>query len=1221
MPFQGSLQVKTMLCLLLLSLLVPALMLAQSDRGSITGTVTDPAGAMVPAAKVVATRADTGAVYETVTTNTGNYTLPSLPVGVYSVSVEAAGFTKYVQQGITVQTVQVARVDVALKVGSASESVTVTADAPLLKTEDAEIAKSVTGDEINNLPLTYAGNGLRNPTAFTALQAGANVTYDAGANFEVKVNGIPNGLFRTLMDGQDITSGIDPTHLSEGHPSTEALQEFTLQTSNYAAEFGQVAGGLFNFTSRSGSNQFHGSAYEYWVNEVLNAGEPYTQNPGGVGLVRPIDRNNDFGFTVGGPVWIPKLYNGKDKTFFFFNYEEFKTTAGFSGVLGTVPTAAFRNGDFSAALISGPAGVLGTDPLGRSIITNMIYDPSTTRSVNGQVIRDPFPGNIIPSSRIDPVAAKIQALIPNATTSGLLNNYAETDTLPTTNSIPSLKVDQYISSKLKASFYWGDWKNDIPKNFGDGMPVPISASRFYKTRTNTYRFTVDDTISPTLLFHIGVGEYRYDHHDSAPPATLTYGATSKLGLVGSAVNPAPFPQINIAESAQGGFNPSGFAPGANATMGPTNANEYLNDNPTITTSLTWVRGNHTFKTGAEWRKNIWSDLNGGGQGGIYNFTSAETGLPYLQNTTLNGGSVGFPYASFLLGQVDTAQVNSGQDPQMRKTSYGLYIQDTWKITRNITLDYGVRWDYQTALHEMDNRLDEFAPNTPNPSAGGLLGAVSYEGYGAGRCNCSFTNTYPYAIGPRLGIAWKIDDKTVFRGGWGLIYGATAGVQYMTGSPMIGTGWNSIAFTPSSFGVAPTTLAQGLVYPASELTNASLNPGIRPDPGQLDPPSFYIDKNAGRPPRINQWNLALQRQIFPNLSIDVAYVGNRGVWLQGDNLEDLNGISNADLAAHGLNINSAATRALLVLPMNSPQVIAAGFKIPYAGFPVGQSLAQAIRPYPQFTSITAKWAPLGNSWYDGLQSTLTKRFSHGLTGTTAFSWQKEQNLGAMDAVGWNPNLLNDVYNRGINKSISGESQPFVLAIGFSYEVPKVTSNKIVQQAAHGWTVGGFMRYASGLPIPSPQAQNALNTLLLRNVGAGDGTFANRVSGQPLYLADLNCHCIDPNKELVLNPAAWSDPAAGQFGGQPFFNDFRYQRRPTESLSLGRLFHIREAMSLEFRIEAFNPFNRTEMNDPVATNALAPETTSNGVVTGGFGYINPGSLYSKPRQGQILARFRF
>ena len=1207
-------------CLALLFLIVPALVMAQSDRGTITGTVSDPTGALIPAAKVVATRADTGAVYQTVTTSTGNYTLPSLQVGVYNVSVEATGFTKYIQNGITVETVQVARVDVSLKVGSAAESVTVNADAPLLKTENAELSKSVSGDEINNLPLSYAGNGLRNPTAFTALQAGANVTYDAGANFEVKVNGIPNGLFRTLMDGQDITSGIDPTHLSEGHPSTEALQEFTLQTSNFAAEFGQVAGGLFNFTSRSGTNQFHGSAYEYWVNEALNAGEPYTDNGTG-GLVRPKDRNNNFGFSVGGPVWIPKVYNGKDRTFFFFNYEEYKTTQGFAGVLGTLPSAAYRSGDFSAALTG---RVLGTDPLGRSIMENMIYDPTTNSTVNGQVVRNPFPGNIIPKSRIDPVAAKIQALMPNPSNSGIVNNFAETDTLPTTNSIPSLKVDQYLGTKTKASFYWGDWKNDIPKNFGDGLPSPISASRFYKTRTNTYRFSIDETVTPTFLVHAGIGEMRYDHHDSAPPATLTYDAVAKLGLVGASVSPAPFPQINISPNAEGGFNPSAAAPGSgsNATMGPTNANEYLNDNPTATISATWVRGNHTFKAGAEGRKNIWSDLNGGGQGGVYNFSSAETGLPYLQQTTLNGGSVGFSYASFLLGQVDSASVNSGQDPQMRKSTYGIFIQDTWKVTRKLTLDYGLRWDYQTALHEMDNRFSEFAPSIPNPSAGGLLGAVAYEGSGPGRCNCSFTKTYPYAIGPRLGVAYQIDSKTVFRGGWGLVYGSTPGVQYMTGSPMIGTGWNSIAFSSSAFGVAPTTLAQGLQYPASALTNASLSPGIRPDPGQIDPPSYYLDNNAGRPPRINQWNLSLQRQITPNLSVQVAYVGNRGVWLQGDNMEDLNGLTNARIAAAGLNLNSTADQNLLLSPMNSAQVVARGFKAPYSGFPLGLTLAQALRPYPQFSAISVKWAPLGNSWYDALQTTVNKRFSHGLQATAAFTWQKEQNLGAMDAVGWNPNLLNDVYNRGINKSISAESQPLVLSTGFSYSTPAVGKGKLVANATRDWTFGGFLRYASGLPIPSPYGQNGLNSLLLRNVGTGSGTFFNRIPGQPLFLKSLNCGCIDPNKQLVLNSAAWSDPAPGQFGGQPFYNDYRYQRRPTESLSLGRSFRIRESMAFEIRMEAFNVFNRTQMNDPDGSNALlTPTLDSHGNVVSGFGRINPGSLYATPRHGQLLARFRF
>jgi hypothetical protein len=406
-----------------------------------------------------------------------------------------------------------------------------------------------------------------------------------------------------------------------------------------------------------------------------------------------------------------------------------------------------------------------------------------------------------------------------------------------------------------------------------------------------------------------------------------------------------------------------------------------------------------------------------------------------------------------------------------------------------------------------------------------------------------------------------------------------------------------------------------------LTNASLNPGIRPDPGQIDPPSYYVDNNAGRPGRVNQWNLSLQRQITPNLSVQAAYVGNRGVWLQGDNMEDLNGLTNARIAAAGLNLNSPTDQALLLSPMNSPQVMARGFKAPYAGFPMGLTLAQALRPYPQFSSISVKWAPLGNSWYDALQTTVTKRFSHGLQATAAFTFQKEQSLGAMDAVGWNPNLLNDVYNRGINKSISGESQPEVLSIGFAYSTPPVTKSKLVRDATRDWTFGGVLRYASGLPIPSPYAQNGLNSLLLRNVGTGSGTFFNRIPGQPLFLENLNCHCIDPSKELVLNPAAWSDPAPGQFGGQPYYNDYRFERRPTESLSLGRSFRIREAMALEFRMEAFNVFNRTEMNDPDGSNALLTPTYSNGTVVSGFGRINPGSLYSPPRQGQLLARFRF
>ncbi len=1195
---------------------------AQSDRGSITGTVLDQAGAAIANARVTATRVETGAVSDTVTTSTGNYTLPSLQVGTYNLAFQASGFAKYVQNGVIVQTVQVVRIDAKLQVGSSSQTVVVTSQGPILQTESVAINQTVTTNKIENLPLNYAGQGIQNPTAFASTQPGATSTIDANGNYQLQVNGAPIDTYRVLMDGQDITSGIDPTHLSEGTPSQEALQEVTLQASNFAAEFGQVAGGLFNFTSKSGTNQFHGSAYENWVNEVLNAGNPYTNNGSG-GLVRPRDRANDWGFTVGGPVWIPKVYNGKDKTFFFFNYERFSTTSTVSGTFATLPTGAYRSGNFSQALTGKQ---LGTDPLGRPIMENEIYDPLTTRTVNGQIVRDPFPGNIIPQTRIDPVAAKIQALIPSPTNGNLINNFSQFDALSTTTTAPSVKIDQNIGTNSKISFYLGEWTNDVPKNYGDGLPYPISSARNYLTHTWTYRLNLDQTLTPTMLLHIGLGEMRYSHIDSAPNSVLDYNAVANLGLTGASKSPAPFPELTgLAGIDGGGVTYPGQAGATTTNLGMTNSGHYLNDNPTAITSFSWVRGNHSYKTGIEWRETTFTDVELAGTGGIYNFASQETGLPYLQLSSLNGGDVGFPYASFLLGAADSASVNSGQEPNFRKYGIGTYIQDTWKMTPKITLDYGIRYDYQQAWSESRNRWSEFAPNIPNPSAGGLLGATQYQGSGPNRCNCKFTKTYPYAWGPRLGIAYSIDPKTVIRGGWGLIYGSTPGIQYLSGTPIIGTGWNTINFTATSFGVAPVTLSQGLQYPASELTNASLSSGIRPSPGQVNPPPYYIDPQAGRPARTNQWNIAVQRQLAPDISVEAAYVGNTAIWLQSS-LLDPNAATASEFAAHGLNITNPANQALLLSPMNSPQVIAAGFTAPYAGFPMNLTLAQALRPYPQFSAITAKWSPRGDSWYNALQLKVVKRYSHGLDLTAGYTYQHETSLGAISGTSYGSNynlgLVNDVYNRAANKSISSNSQPQVFNTAITYVTPAFGSNRFERAAVRDWTFGAFLRYASGFPIPSPYAQNGLNSLLLRNISTGTGTFFNRVSGQPLFLKSLNCHCVNPFTQLTLNPAAWSDPAPGQFSTGPiYYNDYRYQRRPIESMSLGRRIAIRESMSFEIRMQFLNVFNRAEMSDPNGTNALQTPVTKGGIIQSGFGWVNPSTPYGPPRQGQLTARFRF
>ena len=1194
--------------LVALFLLVPALLFGQSDRGTITGTVSDPAGGVVPGAKVTAKSPENGAVFEAATTATGNYTLPSLPVGTYDLTVEAAGFSKYIQEGIHIQVVQTARIDVVLQVGSTSTSVSVTADATLLRTESAEQSATVNGDKVNELPMSFTNNP-RSPIGFAGITPGA--TNISGSNIQMHVNGAPDNTFRTLVDGQDITSGIDPSHLSETQPSVEALQQASIQSSNFAAEFGQVTGGLVNLTSRSGTDQYHGSAYEYVVNKAFNAGQAYTNS--GTGLINPGVHNNDWGATVGGPIRIPKLYNGRDRTFFFFNFEQYRTTNSISGTpLETVPTAAFRQGNFSAALTG---RTLGTDPTGAAILENTIYDPTSNFAApNGSIVRTPFAGNIVPASRIDAAAAKIQALIPNPTSSGLVNNFSPNDTTNRGKTMPSVKVDHYVSPKSKVSFYWGDWIQNMNKNVGDGLPFPISNARVYRDRNQTFRLTLDQTISPTFLVHVGVGEMHYNHSDSTPQSVLDYDAAGQLGLKGSATG---FPQITGLTSTQGGFLFTNSSGGTTSTIGPTNAGVYHNDKPTAVGSATWVRGNHTYKTGAEWRRDLWTDVENVGTTGVYNVLAAETALPYLQATTLGGGNIGFPYASFLLGAIDNATVKNRQDPQLRKAAWGVYLQDTWKVTRKLTLDYGARWDYQTAAKEMNDRFAMLGPSVPNPSAGGLLGGTTYQGSGGGGCNCAFTSSYPLAIGPRFGVAYQLDSKTVLRGGWGFIYGTTATTGYLTGTAISGVGWNQLSFSTGSYGTPAVQLQNGLQFTQAALTVASRSPGLFPSPGQINSPPYYIDRSGGRPPRINQWNISVQRQITSNLVVEAAFVGNTGVWLRADSMESLNISSPDRIASFGLNINNPADYALLTSPWNSAAVQARGFKAPYTGYPTGLTLAQMLRPYPQFGTIPTQWAARGSSWYDSLQTKLTKRVSHGLDITAAFTWSKELQLGATSGTAGAP-AVNDILNRYQNKYLSASSQPYVFATGYTYRVPvSGVSNRLVRNLLRDWTLSGMVRYASGLPILAPAATNNLTTTLFR------GTFANRVPGVPLFTQDLNCHCINPGKQFVLNPAAWTQPATGQWGtAAAYYNDYRYQRRPIEQMSFGRTFQLREHMTLQFRAEFYNAFNRTEMNNPTSTNSAATQTVNaQGNATAGFGWINTGSLFSSPRQGQMVARFQF
>ena len=805
-----------------LTALLSVALLGQSDRGTVTGTIADPANAVVPGAKVTVKNSETGTVATTLTTPTGNYTLVSLPAGVYELTVEAPGFKKTTQTGVQVQVAQISRLDISLQVGAATESISVTAEAPMMKTENAEQSINVSGERINNLPINFGGGGgntgnVRSWTAFAMLSPGV-----VGTAENNRINGAAAGNYKIIVEGQEVTSQNQVTWTSTvSQASVEQIEEFSLQTSNYAAEFGQVSGGLFNFTIKSGTNSIHGSGYEYFANEALDAQRPFV-------FIRPVSRKHDFGGSITGPVWIPKVYNGKNKTFFSFNWEAFRNHVRASASLQTLPTDAYRNGDFSQALTLRSGFSRGNDPQGRPVIDGVIYDLGTNQTINGLVYRQPFPGNIIPKNRMDPVSVAIQKMIPalNVAGAGLINNWIPDNAYNRNQDLPGIKIDHSFNEKNKVSFYYSKQTTDQVTS-PDGLPFPISAIRVQAIYGITTRLNYDASITPTLLLHLGTGFLRFHNPDSSPAESLQYDAAGGIGFKGSVTSPGGFPRISgISNGNYGGM----------LSMGPTNANSYFDSKWSGVASMSYVRGSHSFKIGGEYQINSWTDRNTRGAQGILNYQDVnnipvETG----PSTSVNGialasGQSGLGYASFLLGAVNNASVNAIQDPQWRGYKGALYFQDDWKINRRLTVNYGLRWDIQTQGHEIWYRNSMFAPWIANPNAGGRLGGIVYEGFGAGRCNCNFENPYPYSIGPRLSAAYQINSKTVLRAGAGVIYGNLGQLSYLTNAQIQGVGINQQQFNNPGNGLPALYAQQGLVYNLSDLYKPTLDPGLLVTPG-------------------------------------------------------------------------------------------------------------------------------------------------------------------------------------------------------------------------------------------------------------------------------------------------------------------------------------------------------------------------------------------------------
>jgi hypothetical protein len=1210
------------ICLLLLCSMLAVL--GQSDRGTITGTIADPVGAVVPNAPIEAKNTGTGAVFQAASSDTGNYTLAQLPVGNYEISVAVAGFKKYVRENLTVGVAQTLRVDVVLEVGSASESVTVSEQSSLLKTESGEMSHTIQAQRLIDLGLLGIGGtfsssqGLRFYMTEIQLVPGA---FAPGTGFTsgARVNGAPNGTQRTTIDGMDGTNQINAVQAGTG-TSVDAIQETAIQTSNFAAEFGQVGGGLFNITMRSGTNQYHGGGFDYLQNEAFNAATPFVNT-------LPRIRRNDYGYTFGGPVWIPKVYKGKDRTFFFYNKEQFREFFSVNDTAQTVPTENYRLGNFTQALTNRN---IGTDPAGRTIADGMIYDPTTVHTVNGLSVRDQFPGNIIPANRFDKVASAIQALIPHPTDlTKLTNNFLPNFPTDRVTTNESVKIDHQLSSKAKISGTWltngSGAQFSTSLNGSEGLPTVITQTRGTFSRSMNWRLNYDYTISPTMLWHVGVGSLQYLLDDHSPTTNFDQ---SSIGLLG-APNPGKrFPSLTaLLNSSTGGMVPMG--PGVGAAQSLTKQ-----FTPTYGTNLTWVKGNHTYKFGGELRTFGYPLHSLTATNGLYNFSANQTSqlsnctsatnaatCAAVQSSTLGVGTMGFPYASFLLGLVNTGTVNPPVDLKTGKHFLGFYAQDSWKITRKLSLDYGLRYDYQTYPREQYGRMPTASLAVANPTAGGHPGGILYES----TCSCNFAKNYPWAFGPRLGVAYQITPKTVFRAGLGVTYGETATANTGTGSAGA-----SNAFSNPVFGDPAMQLQTGV---PSSLLNPwpNLSTGSYPNPKfptSQNGPASIVDQNAGRPPRQIQWSVGLQREITRNTLVEGSYVANRGAWWLSTISDNYNALTPQFLLSqYNLDINNSADRTILTSQITSSGAGRFQNKLPYPGF--SGSVAQSLRPFPQFTSgLSPLWAPQGRTWYDSLQAKVTQRVWHGLEAQYVFTWAKELQQGVEGGT------INDVFNRSQNKSISGFSRPYVSTLSLNYRVPAPAGNKIVSEVLRDWAVGATVSYASGLPILAPTSTNNLNGLLCRSAACGTGgTFYDRVPGVDPFLKDLNCHCIDPTKDLVLNKNAWANPLPGQWGtAAPYYNDYRYERRPSESMTLGRVFAFKERVRFTVRMNFTNILNRTQLQNPSspappATGGPAPSTptafSSNGLLTGGYGFINyqGGSTFLPPRQGTLEMRLSF
>src|ERR1022692_1923893 len=1181
-----SREVKTMLSrssLLLLPLFWVAAASAQLNTGTITGTVTDPSGALVPDVKVTVRNTATNLARDTATSSAGVYTASDLIVGPYEVTFEAPAFKKLVRTGITLDVTQVVRVDAKMEVGSVTESVQVTGQLPYINTDTPEVGTNLNRTDLLDVPLSISGGRYPEALAYSIMPGASGGTWTS------HINGSASFSKEVLLDGASAATFM--ADFAETSVSAESLQEMKLQTSGQSAEFGRSQGGVFNFVLKSGTNQVHGSAYFGLRNEALDANTFVNKFRG---TPRSTDRLFDYAFSFGGPIYIPKVYNGKNRSFFYTTYERYKQRQiGPGATTQSFPTPPEYGGNFSALL---GAATGHTDALGNAVYKGTIYDPSTFSQLpNGQWTGQMFPGNIIPTSRISKVSANIAAMalacclptVKNADGSyPLLNNAAASaqgqpifDQYNFTE-----KVDQTINdtNRLSASYSY----NNRPRQNNNGSgelwdPThadtggPLYAQGFQQVHSVLARAAWDRSITPRLLNNLTIFYNRM-----ANPYYADFNSVDGCKQWGIAnCSSTGYPVVNWGGGPIYGLSNIGYS-----------QNDFQAYNGYgLTETVSFSKGRHFIKAGFDFRRNYTNDRPHGNPS--FTFNALTTSIP---NAAFSGVSTGYSFASFLLGNVYSAGNSQPAGLGEIHKYYGGYIQDDFKVTPKLTLNLGLRYEVQTPFQEDFSRVSSWSANQPDPLSG-LNGAYTF----AGSCNlCTgknyFGNIDWHDFGPRIGFAWQPLDKWTVRGAYGIFY--SADIQENFGLPTPSFPWAGTY----SLGANPINPWAGIFnwdngFPTSAFVPPTFNRSYADNIGG----ATMVDPQYDKIPYVQQWNLNIQRELPGNIVLDVGYVANKGTALKDSALRVVNQLPPSVLAQFGTTLNSTVASAA--------DAAKYGIPYPYAGF--SGTVASALRTYPQIranSTIGDYGAPLGFSTFNSLQITVNKRFSKGLSVFADYVWSKGMSNGDTSAcsgcVG-NAGPL-DYYNLKLEKAPISWNQPAVFKALVSYQLPLGRGQTLLNKAPKavdavigGWAMSWILNYASGSPLgltaPTPLATGWNGATNRDNIAAGQ-----LVSGSCSQA--FNYANTGSPQDTYLNKALFSQPAPLTLGtAAPTYTTLTGCGTISENISLSKNMKFKERFRWQLRVEFYDVFNRHVLggiNTSITSPLFGQFTSASGNRTG-------------------------